>query len=228
MRSSLFMRYFLRYGVVVLVGVLLWSIVSETILHNALYVLANKGYATPMNGSEQFALASSMSHRMEECFENSVMDETAVFIQAFDNCYVNHPLPLQIISHTLHLPAHILVAGSSRPGDSSGDVVTLFGAGYVQSRLFLLGEPSDSWVIDVHAKHDAPAPVILEIWSDNRSIGRLVFDKGDNSWETLSLVVPIEPGFHNFYVRYVNDLFDQEQGLDRNAYIEFVRITRRS
>ncbi|MBK8985270.1 MAG: hypothetical protein IPM39_04185 [Chloroflexi bacterium] len=200
----------------------------QAIARNALYVLGNKAYTAPANQQEQLARVNQVTYKMGMCANQTITDSTAAIIQNFDDCYANHPLPLQIITHTIQLPAHILAEGSSRPGESSGDVVTLFGVGYVQSRLFFLSEETDSWIISVHAKHDAPAPVILEIWLDDQSIGRLVFDKGDDTWETLSLAAPIKPGFHNFYFRYVNDLFDQEQGLDRNAYIEYVQIARRN
>jgi hypothetical protein len=66
----------------------------------------------------------------------------------------------------------------------------------------------------------------LEIWLDDRQVGNLVFDKGDDTWETLSLVTQVEPGFHSLYVWYVNDLFDPERGLDRNAYISYLHIAR--
>lgn len=218
---------FLRYGVLLVASLLLWPHIAEATLLNALFVMTNKVYVTPINHLETFAIANTISHKIGKCLKSRASSiSLADIIQNFDDCYTSHPLPLHIITNILLLPASVLVEGSSRPGESSGDVVTLFGVGYVQSRLFFYGEETESWVISVHAKHDAPAPVLLEIWIDNRQVGNLVFDKGDDTWETLSLVTKVDPGFHNLYVWYANDLFDPEQGLDRNAYISYLQITR--
>jgi len=211
----------LRFAVLVFCLALLYPDLSHLLKHNHIFVSVNKAYTDPNRQEEAIR-----SLPMTFCREGYEVGAMAVIIQNFDDCYLRHPLPLHIVTDTLELPASALAEGSSRPGESSGDVVTLFGAGHIQSRLFFLSEAPGTWVISIHAKHDTPPPVVLEIWLDERQIGHFILDKGDDTWETLSLSTQIEPGFYNLYVRYVNDLFDPALGLDRNAYISYLQITR--
>lgn len=212
---------FLQFAVLVFCLALLYPDLSRLLDRNHIFASINRAYKNP-NGQEEATRLLPMTF----CREGYEVGTTAVIIQNFDDCYLRHPLPLHIVTDTIQLPASVLVKGSSRPGESSSDVVTLFGAGHIQSRLFFLSETASTWVISIHAKHDIPPPIILEIWLDERQIGHLVFDKGDDTWETLSLTTQIEPGFYNLYVRYVNDFFDPALGLDRNAYISYLQITR--
>ena len=190
---------------------------------NITYVLANKVYTAPSQQNTQ--LITNVLSIGNKCLPHNNELVSLSGIQLFDACYVEH-LPLHVITDTIQLGAFTLAQGSSRTNEINSNFCVLFGTGYTQSRLFFLSEEADLWMVSVRAKNDAPAPVKLEVWLDNNSIGNLIFDKGDNSWETRSLSIRVEPGFHNFYLWYVNDLFDPEQGLDRNAYIQYVQITR--
>ena len=216
----------LHAGVLLLFFLLLLrSVFVSGFFQNKTYVTANKVYALSAIDQQSMKTIADSLHP-GNCSYDYDLSSTKAIIEAFDSCYVNHILPLHIITNTVQLSANTLAQGSSQPVEAVADRITLFGTRYISSRLFILSEEPELWVISVHAKHDAPAPVILEVWLDDRFVGNLNFDKGDDSWETLSLSAQIAPGFHNFYLWYVNDLFDAEQGLDRNAYIEYVHITR--
>jgi hypothetical protein len=84
----------------------------------------------------------------------------------------------------------------------------------------------EEWTIAVTARHDAPPPVDLAVWLDGQQFGTLSFTKGDQSWETLWLSGKISPHFHGLAIWFVNDYRDVAAGLDRNAYIEEIILTR--
>lgn len=222
------MRYFRLYAIVlILLSLSLRLLASGLIAHNLLYLFANKSYtATSINQITELKQVGAMAQLISACPTGKIIDGPVSIIYHFDDCYLHHSLPLHIVSDQIELSANDLAAGSSRTDQTQGDTTTLFGGGYLQSRLFFLYEEPTQWLISVHGKHDAPAPVMLELWVDEQLIGTFVFDKGDDTWETLSLPAFVTPGFHNLYLWYVNDFFDPVRQLDRNAYIESMRVMR--
>ena len=135
--------------------------------------------------------------------------------------------PIQIISDSARIPIEQFVP-SGLPASLQGVAApgVLYGPGTLKLRLFLVSEMENCWQIAVRAKHDDPPPVDLEIWLDREKAGVLSYDRGDQSWETLSLNVPIAPNLHSLGVTFANDYLDEAAGADRNAYIEYVEITR--
>ncbi|MBK6710110.1 MAG: hypothetical protein IPG51_07190 [Chloroflexi bacterium] len=193
--------------------------------HNITYIAANKVYGSSTIENRLIRTIANLLHT-EECPLETGQSSTRMIIEVFDACYLEHKLPLHTISDELTLSAETLARGSSQPVEVRDKVVILFGARELKSRLFVFSEEVDLWKVSVHGKHDAPAPVILEVWIDDNFVDSLVFDKGDDSWETLSVSTMVTPGFHQLFLRYVNDFYDRELGLDRNAYIGYAFITR--
>jgi hypothetical protein len=132
--------------------------------------------------------------------------------------------PVWLISDGLQIDATEFVFG----GDSSKNVVkdsvaTLYGNGYLEVRLLVLGSAPANWTLEVESRHDDPPPVELTITVDTDTVGLLRYDKGDNSWETKSLEIPLMPGYHSLGLWYLNDHFDTVNKIDRNAYIQNIR-----
>ncbi len=222
------MRHYRPYFIVLISFNLSFQLLTSGLIsHNLLYLFANKLYtATSINQITKVKQVGAMAQIISACPVDKIIDGSASIIYHFDDCYLHHSLPLHIVSDQIELSANDLAAGSSRTDQTQGDTTTLFGGGYLQSRLFFLYEEPTLWSIAVRGKHDAPTPVMLELWVDEKLIDTFVFDKGDDTWETLSLTAFVTPGFHNVYLRYVNDFFDPIRQLDRNAYIESMRVMR--
>ncbi len=218
------MRTLFIYAILLLGIALSTGTMQKVINHNALFVWINKTYTT---ASLQTTYLTHVTTLMEPHMSKCHITSTANFpLNQFEVCYTSQTLPLHLVGQSITLTADTLRHGSSRADEATAEIVTLFGPGFVQSRLFFVAEQTNSWQIAVNAKHDAPASVLLEIWLGTEHLGTLSFDEGDNTWETLSLSAPIAPGFHNLYIWYKNDFFDPELGLDRNAYIQSLQIMR--
>ncbi len=93
-------------------------------------------------------------------------------------------------------------------------------------RLLLVAEQRECWQFAVKAKHDSPPPVALEIWLDRNKVGTLSYDRGDESWAIMSLNKLVDPNMHLLGVTFANDFQDKDAGTDRNAYIEYIQISR--
>jgi len=83
----------------------------------------------------------------------------------------------------------------------------------------LLGETSTVF-IRIFGRHDAPPPVLLAVSIDDAPVGELAFKKGDDTWGSETLTTTMVGGCHWLSIEYINDFFDEEQQLDRNAYID--------
>jgi hypothetical protein len=57
-------------------------------------------------------------------------------------------------------------------------------------------------------------------------MGTLSYDRGDQSWEELTIALRARPNLHWLRVWFVNDTMDETLGTDRNAYIQQVTISR--
>lgn len=196
--------------------------------HNYTNLLVSKAYGATTAGegrqaldqAQQLACAASPAPACEQ-------GGLSAGLLLVDDYYLDHPVRLYVITDTVELAAAGLpLGGRSELIQVTDDTVTMFGEGTLSARLFLMADGVEEWTIAVTAVHDAPAPVILEIWLDGGYFGTLSFDKGDQSWETLSVTGKITPRFHWLTLSFVNDYLDAAAGLDRNAYIRQITITR--
>jgi hypothetical protein len=78
----------------------------------------------------------------------------------------------------------------------------------------------------IRAKNDDPPSVDFEIWIDESKVGDVSFPKGDQSWEELSTYALVDPNMHWLRIWFVNDYLDAAAGDDRNAYVEWVEMTK--
>lgn len=211
-------------------------IIPTFVIRNYSYVLINKAYATPNINYERrveyFQKAWKMACDSNNCFKAVCQDErtasVSLMLLSIDKCFGEALAPLQVLTDTTQMAAPVFYTGQVRRIDLRDDGgLTMYNAGYLGMRLFPMTQMDEEWTIAVTARHDDPPPVELELWLDEVLIGRLSFDKGDQSWETLSIESKLTPRHHWLYIWYREDVFDEERGLDRNAYIKQVIITRK-
>jgi hypothetical protein len=217
------------------VAILFISGFSEQWLNNYGYVLANKIYGNhlPFTDKANYWLqAAHICQRSRDALEDqpSAIETDVDLIYLIDGCYSRRVAPLYVINESVELAASGFAIGSHvNPvmyNNQELDVITLFGISYLEARLFITDRASSDWIIGVTAKHDTPPPVALEIWVNGAMSATLLYDKGDHSWETLTAQSEAAPGFYDLRIWYVNDFFDPELNLDRNAYIKAVTINR--
>jgi hypothetical protein len=141
--------------------------------------------------------------------------------------FLDDTMPVLIVNDSEALPITDFVASglpaSLQGVDSSG---VLYGPGYYEARLYLAAGREACWQVGVTAQHDDPPPVDLEIWLDKDRMGTLSYDRGDQSWEELTIALRARPNLHWLRVWFVNDTMDETLGTDRNAYIQQVTISR--
>lgn len=224
------MRKFLPIGLLFLMVV---STMPKYVLGNYGHILFNKLYATPLTDTQRNLIlyrTGEICHQICEvshCPDHSNSYTEEALLQYLDSCYGDQTTPLYVITDTVHLASPLLyINRNDQSAEVNSGVVTLFNVDYLEVRLFMWVDTAENWTISVKAVHDAPPPVHLAIWLNDKQIGNLVFDKGDQSWETLSIQSPIPPGLHWLRIWYVDDAFDTQLNLDRNAYIEQVTIVR--
>lgn len=82
------------------------------------------------------------------------------------------------------------------------------------------------YTIGVAAAENNPPPIQIEIKWDEWYVGRLEYSKGDNSISTKRLQVVIPPGEYELSLRFANDFSNHAIGIDRNALIDHVEISR--
>jgi hypothetical protein len=202
------------------------TLVTRAWPRNYAYLLLSQGYSGATAGGQQklrqaWRLACQAS-ALPACGHSDTL-----LVPLVDDYYLNQVVPLVVITDTVQLAAADLHLGEQFAlNELTGDYVTMFGNGSLDARLFLAAEGIEEWTIAVTAVHDAPAPVTLEVWLDDEPFGTLIFDKGDQSWETVSVSGKIIPRFHWLTLEFVNDYLDAETGQDRNAYIEQITISR--
>lgn len=228
----------MRKFLVVLLFLILGLVFFKPMLSNYAHLAMLRAYAAPMTYGERIThlrRAGQVACYLSggpACDRASAQPDVSI-LQFVDDYYVALANPLYVITYTAQLPASAFELGGvskanlGRPGQEAGETVTLFGAGYLEARTFFLSDAPGEWSISVQALHDAPPPVVLEIWVDEQCVGELVFGRGDQAWDTLALTQRISPGFHWLRIWYVNDYVERELGLDRNAYVRHVLITRR-
>lgn len=92
-------------------------------------------------------------------------------------------------------------------------------------------QPDDYWLF-INAKHDAPAPVHLAVYLNDRAWKTFLLEKGDNQYRThrVGLLRDFRNGRIKF--RLVNDVYDKSdpdnENADRNLYIQWWALSNQS
>lgn len=92
-------------------------------------------------------------------------------------------------------------------------------------------QPDDYWLF-ISAKHDAPAPVHLAVYVNDKAWKTLLLDKGDNKYRTHR--VGLLRGFRTGRIKFrlVNDTYNKAQpeneNEDRNLYLEWWALSNQS
>lgn len=211
-------------------GLLLTRLAVAPLQRNLAHVLAINAFSSRFPSSRSVELlqtALSLNCSGDLDCDPEAMDSKESVLEAARWQFIPDPTPMQIISHSIRLPSsQFLPSGlpdSLQNVDTSG---VLYGPGTLELRIFLLSEQEGCWQIAVKAKHDDPPPVNLEVWLDRDIVNTLSYDRGDQSWQVLSVNTLIDPNIHTLGIRFANDLQDKATGADRNAYVEYVEITR--
>lgn len=150
-----------------------------------------------------------------------------IILEAADPFFNKEKDPLFVVEKSTTIPARMLLpSGSSNANQVAEQAGVLYGAGFFPLRIFLASDKKTCWRFGIRAKHDEPAPVNLSLWLENEMISSFSFAKGDLSWETKYSFVEVDPSTYWLRIWYTNDYFDENQKADRNAYVEFVEISR--
>jgi hypothetical protein len=216
-------------ALVLALGLLFSRLAVAPLQHNLAQVLAINAFSSRFASSRSVELlqtALSLNCSSDRDCDLEAMDSKESVLEAARQQFIPDPTPMQIISHSIRLPSsEFLPSGlpdSLQNLDTSG---VLYGPGTLELRIFLVSERESCWQIAVKAKHDDPPPVNLEVWLDRDIVNTLSYDRGDQSWQVLSVNTLIDPNIHTLGIRFANDYQDKETGADRNAYVEYVEIT---
>ncbi len=215
---------------VLALGLLLVRLASAPLQHNLAQVMALNAFSSRFATSRSVEwLRTALSLK---CADNSgcALETTdsmeSVLVTAKEQ-FITDPTPMKIVDNSASISSDQFVPSglpdSLQNVDAPG---VLYGPGTLKLRLFLVSERESCWQIAVKAKHDDPPPVNLEVWLDKDKVGILSYERGDQSWEVLSINIPIGPNLHTLGITFANDYLDKETGADRNAYIEYVEIMR--
>ena len=191
------------------------------------FVLANKGLGLEINGPARYDYwyrATKICLNSDDEAISKFQDHQVV-IRQFDDCYIQRTAPLLIITDTVSVPASTFALGGlSRANQLSGKIAFLYGNGYLEALIIPLEQ--EEVTLSVRALHHELPPVILEVWIDEKQVGELSFDKGDGSWGTLSLPITLNTNFHRLRISYTNDSYDKALEIDRNAFIQNIKISQ--
>jgi hypothetical protein len=214
-------------------GLLLARLSAESVRRNTMQLLVANGFSTRFStptSAELLRRALALGCDSPEtavCLaEVAGLSDMAV-IETAGLRFLDDAMPVLIVSDSATFPITDFVASGlpvSLQGVDSSAV--LYGPGYYEARLYLAAEGEACWQVGVTAQHDDPPPVDLEIWLDKDRMGTLSYDRGDQSWEELTIALRARPNLHWLRVWFVNDTMDETLGIDRNAYIQQVTITR--
>lgn len=224
-------RKFVQSLFFILCGILVFQDIFSMAVSNYSYILMSKVYSSKYSSSEQRVAMISKALSIE-CLKSSVCSKNTWqsdndIIELADRIFFDQMGMIRIISDSAKIPIEqflrVNLSNLAQPPDLPG---VLYGTGHFQLRLFILADTESCWQLEVMAIHDAPAPVELELWIDEDKIGDLVYDKGDQSWELLSIYSYLKPNAYQLQIKYVNDYFDTELSLDRNAYVDYVVLNQ--
>ena len=103
--------------------------------------------------------------------------------------------------------------------------VAIYGGGGPHLPLLLLDESDIT--VNIRALHSTPPPILFAVivyGTDRVIAGNLAFERGDRTWGTESMQIALPGGCYWLEMPFINDFFDSERQLDRNAYIDWVEI----
>jgi tetratricopeptide (TPR) repeat protein len=87
--------------------------------------------------------------------------------------------------------------------------------------LIHVDEPGH-YVIKAHLRHAKPSPIEMAIGINRTKLNSILLSRGDDSWETVKAQVELKKGYQLVNLFFLNDGY--ENGLDRNAQMEWVKI----
>lgn len=216
----------------VVISSMLLSALLSSLRTNMSHILVSHAYSEKYTAEESIRLLRSAllivckESVMQDC-ESATDQSDEAIVEIADKYFMQNLEPILVITDSAKIPNHQFTqisALSSLPINQTPGV--LFGHGYFQSRIFITSDRESCWEIGVKAKHDDPAPVNLQIWMDETAVGNLSYGKGDQSWEVLSVYSSIKPGASWFRIWFINDYINEEMSADRNAYMEYVTLSR--
>jgi hypothetical protein len=82
------------------------------------------------------------------------------------------------------------------------------------------------YALGVTAARSGPGPVELRVEWDGWPAGVLTYDGGESAWEQEQLRIVTPAGGHALRLTFANDFADPAAGIDRNALVDAVTITR--
>ena len=85
-------------------------------------------------------------------------------------------------------------------------------------------EQAGDYQISMHVLHDDVPPVEMAIGVNGQQIQQVSLGRGDNSWETITVGIYLQPGIQTIHVSFLNDAF--MNGKDRNAMIKWLLIEK--
>ncbi|MBP6016204.1 MAG: hypothetical protein KA586_05735 [Candidatus Promineofilum sp.] len=220
----------MQVALVLALGLLSVRLANAPIRHNLAQLIALNAFSSRYATSrsvELLATALSLNCSGQHDCDPEASDSVKAVLVAAREQFIPDPTPMQIVDNSALISSDQFMPfglpDSLQNVDAPG---VLYGPGTLKLRLFLVSERESCWQIAVKAKHDDPPPVNLEVWLDKEKGGTLSYDRGDQTWEVLSLNLLIGPNLHILGITYANDYLEKETGADRNAYIEYVEITR--
>jgi len=90
-----------------------------------------------------------------------------------------------------------------------------------QDLKYATGSPKPL-TLQVRAKNDKPGPVDLDVYADGVFQGVLTYTADNNTWSIQSLPIPANTA--KIKLVFANDIVSGPGDLDRNAYLDFLRI----
>lgn len=223
-------RWITLAALVLAFGLLVARLAVGPLQHNLARVLANNAFSGRWATSRSVELLKPALAlncvAMEGCNTVTLGTQESI-LQTAREQFLLDPTPMQIITDSLRIPSEQFVpTGVAEPLLHVAEPGVLYGPGTLKTRLFVAAEYESCWRIGVMGKHDAPPPVELELWLDKDKVGTLSYGLGDESWEELAIETMIGPNLHILGLTFANDFLDEATGADRNAYIEYVEVSR--
>lgn len=214
------------------VGLLLLVTLIPYMRNNLAHVLVSKAYVgtysvnANINRLKNALLLTCKESPAHSCTPEAWPSDEIVVATA-DRLFMNELGSMQIITSSVEIPIGQFTSSglpaSLQTVETSG---VLYGPGYFQLRTYFMADTESCWQFSVKARHDDPSPVNLEIWLDDVQLDTLSYDKGDQSWGVLSTYALVPPNAHWLRVWFANDYLDKVTNADRNAYVEYVAISR--
>lgn len=219
-----------QLALVLALGLIVARLTDGPLQHNLSYLLANNAFSSRYPASESYELlrtAVSLACTGNlDCGVSAVESRSSVVGIAREK-FIKDQTPMRIVSDSIRIASEEFSPSGFPDSLQDVDVAgVMYGPGTLNLRLYLESERSGCWQIAVKAKHDDPPPVDLEVWIDRDLMGTLSYARGDQSWEVLTMNKSLGPNLHNLGITFANDYLEQETGADRNAYIEYVEMTR--